>query len=375
MRIAIIGRGIPTLRYPLNGIFEWDQARALALTGIKIDYLAVDLRSFRRLRPWGIIHGEKDGVTYHCISIPLGRLSLQFRVRIGIWALERLFQNVFSHGNPPNILHAHFHDIGYMVAKLSKIVHIPFVVTEHSSDILEQNISEKVMDILRESHAYAARVIAVSNVLKKSIYQHTGIETVIIPNIVSSEFSFHRVPHRSFVFVSTGVLEEGKRHRFIIKAFAKLVAFYDNVQLGIIGDGPLRKDLQELADKLHVSDKVKFYGTRLREEIATIYSSCDCFVLPSAFETFGVSYIEAMAAGLPVIATRCGGPEDFVNEDNGILVPIDDAEALARAMEYMYKNGSLFSGERISDYAQKNFSGGMVAKRLMHIYKEVAKFI
>ena len=55
-------------------------------------------------------------------------------------------------------------------------------------------------------------------------------------------------------------------------------------------------------------------------EIVKVYEECDCFVLPSAGETFGVVYVEAMAAGLPVIATRCGGPEDFVNEDNGILI-------------------------------------------------------
>lgn len=86
-----------------------------------------------------------------------------------------------------------------------------------------------------------------------------------------------------------------------------------------IGDGHLRSVLMEYVWKHDLHDIVMFHGILSPMEIVKVYEECDCFVLPSAGETFGVVYVEAMAAGLPVIATRCGGPEDFVNEDNGIL--------------------------------------------------------
>lgn len=62
----------------------------------------------------------------------------------------------------------------------------------------------------------------------------------------------------------------------------------------------------------------------------------DCFVLPSRSETFGIGFIEAFATGTPVIATRCGGPEDFVNEENGMLVDVDCVDELTQKMQKMF---------------------------------------
>ena len=74
-------------------------------------------------------------------------------------------------------------------------------------------------------------------------------------------------------------------------------------------------------------------------EVSSILAHADIFVLASRKETFGIVYVEAMAKGLPVIATKCGGPEEFVNKENGILVPVDNVEELSKAMLLMYKEG------------------------------------
>ena len=75
-----------------------------------------------------------------------------------------------------------------------------------------------------------------------------------------------------------------------------------------------------------------------RDKIAEILRASDCFVLPSKLETFGVVYIEAMACGVPVNATRCGGPESFVDDWNGALIAINDHEALVNSLKYMLEN-------------------------------------
>ena len=371
LHVAIVARGLPTLRYPLHGIFEWDQAKALSKAGIQVDFFAVDLRSFRRLRPWGITHGHKDGITWHCFSIPIGRSPLLFRIKVGVWALQKLYENVFRQIAAPDIIHAHFDEFGFMAAHLSKRVHVPFVVTEHRSSILDLNLPSNFLYMLRESHSNAARVIAVSSRLKECIQRSTGVEAEIIPNIVSHCFSVRRISHQGFVFVSTGALEIGKRHRLVIEAFASILAYYDAIKLEIIGDGNLRKELQALVADLNISNKVTFHGTLAREQIAEIYRQCDCFVLPSAYETFGVVYIEAMAAGLPVIATRCGGPEDFVTEVNGILVDVDDVEGLKDAMMKMCEMREAFDGERISADTLSRFSPRSIANQLENIYTQV----
>ena len=373
MHVAIVARAVPTERYPLNGIFEWDQAKALVAAGVTIDYLAVDLRSFRRLRPWGITHGEKDGIRWHSVSIPIGPLPLLVRAKIGVWALKRLYQNVYGGGGAPDIFHANFEELGYMTAALSEAENIPFVVTEHSSDILEKEISKEYLHILSESHSKAKRVISVSNILKRSIYSHTGVIAEVIPNIIAEDFVFSKKAHSNFVFVTTAALIESKKVQLVIKAFAQVWKGFNDVILEIIGDGPQQRELVILAKRLRIAENVHFNGELPRGKIAEIYKQCDCFVLPSAFETFGVVYIEAMAAGLPVIATRCGGPEEFVTEKNGILVAVDDVDALKNAMLSMYLSRKQYDCAAIAGTAKAQFSAAVIAGRLLDVYAGVLK--
>jgi glycosyltransferase involved in cell wall biosynthesis len=89
--------------------------------------------------------------------------------------------------------------------------------------------------------------------------------------------------------------------------------------------------------------------------------------------TFGVAYIEALAAGLPVIATNCGGPEEFVHKDNGILIEVDDAAALINSMLKMYNESNKFDRETISKEMVEKFSPETIAKRLTEIYRNILK--
>ena len=98
---------------------------------------------------------------------------------------------------------------------------------------------------------------------------------------------------------------------------------------------------------------------------------CDCFVLPSRYETFGVVYIEAMACGKPVIAVKNGGPDDFVNDFNGILIESEDIEALADAMNYIALNYKHYDSYEISGYVRNQFSEETIAKKLETVYKEI----
>lgn len=114
-------------------------------------------------------------------------------------------------------------------------------------------------------------------------------------------------------------------------------------------------------------------GVVKRDEIAEKFRESDCFVLLSKHETFGVAYIEALASGLPVIATRCGGPEDFIDESNGILVGVDNEAEIEKALKKMRYREMEFDRERISKEAIKNFSPETIAERLSKIYEAVIR--
>jgi glycosyltransferase involved in cell wall biosynthesis len=136
-----------------------------------------------------------------------------------------------------------------------------------------------------------------------------------------------------------------------------------------MGDGPERGYLKSLAAELELESVVEFSGAYVRSEFAEALSLSDVFVLASRRETFGVVYIEAMACGVPVIATRCGGPEDFVNGLNGLLVPVEDVESLAKAMLEIRENIKNYNRDIISNTAREGFAAYKIAERLTAIFE------
>lgn len=157
----------------------------------------------------------------------------------------------------------------------------------------------------------------------------------------------------------------------IIEAFHR--AFRDNpkVDLVIFGEGPERPKLEELISKYTLEKNITLCGLKSREEISKVFKEGDLFVLPSQTETFGVAYVEALASGIPVIATRCGGPEMFVTEENGVMIDVDDIDALTKAMIYMYNNMDKFDNEKIAKEAREKFSPSAIARKLIITYNDI----
>jgi len=112
-------------------------------------------------------------------------------------------------------------------------------------------------------------------------------------------------------------------------------------------------------------------GTQPRKIIAEYMKNADCFALASETETFGVAYIEALASGLPIIAARSGGPEDFIDDSNGILVDVNNVEDLTKALKSLYMNIKKYVKDNISNNAKERFSGELIARRLEKVYIEV----
>jgi glycosyltransferase involved in cell wall biosynthesis len=120
---------------------------------------------------------------------------------------------------------------------------------------------------------------------------------------------------------------------------------------------------------------VYFIGRVDRNEAPKLFSSSHVYVMPSCHESFGIVFAEAIASGLPVIATRCGGPEDIVNEFNGILIDVEDIEGLSKAIEYMFENYNKYDPKIIREDFEKGFSKKAVVSKLLEIYNEVLQIV
>ena len=372
--------GCPNDRYPLNGIFQFDQATALRDAGVDVVYLALDLRSIRRWRKWGVYRYERDGIPVFEYNFPCGPMKPALKYRIQDHGFVRAIAAIEAEFGSPRTIHIHTCQQAISAVDYCSEKNIPYVITEHITPLDE---GEDIEDRKRSALHEAKQVIAVSNALGRDLKSTYGVESVTIPNVVDlSEFQ-HIVARkkvdgsstdpdpemsssneRPIRLLSAASMNYGKGFDILIRAYAKLLETDPGCSLTIMGDGPEMPAIRSLAMQLGVDGTITFKGTYIRSEFATELSRSDIFVLPSRSETFGLVYAEALAAGVPVVATACGGPEDFVDDSNGILVPVDDADALADAIHTMIANLGDYDAKSISDACKACFSSSAIATAL-----------
>ncbi len=371
MYILIVSRGYPTEKYKMNGIFEFDQAKALAEAGCKVVYAAVDVRSIRRWRKWGIEHRKIDGIEVYAINLPGGRIPKKILEFMKITGLKILYNKILAEQGKPDLMHAHFVGMGYIASKLKESFKIPLVITEHLSSMMNPDLGKNILEKASKAYSKADALVTVSPALQEVIKKRFNKEAIYIPNIVDTKlFSYtsSKEDDEIFRFISIGGLIVRKRMDLTIEAFARAFEENDKVKLTIIGEGPERKKLECMINKYDIGHKVKLLGLQSRQVIADHLKKSDCFVLPSQAETFGVVYIEALASGVPVIATKCGGPEGFVNEKNGLMVDVDNFDQLTQAMYYMYNNIDKYDRRCIAIEAEEKFSPETIAQEIIKIY-------
>lgn len=377
MKILIVARGYPTKQYNINGIFEFDQAKALAKAGHDVFYLSIDLRSIRRKRKFGMKFLKKNGINICSVNIPCGRLPRKILYWVGTIAYKKAYTKIKKRYGEPHIIHAHFTDYGYMVAKAmeqEKNIKIPFVITEHSSGISEKKIEPSLYKTAKYAYENCDQVISVSRPLAQKIQKLFYIKAITVHNIVDTnlfEYTYRKPDKTNFRFISVGNLIKRKKMDLLINAFNDFNKIYPYAQLIICGDGEERENLESLIEALQLKERVFLLGNCTRQRISKEMQMSDVFVLATENETFGVSYIEAMASGLPVIATICGGPEEFVNDSNGILIPTNDRDALILAMITMYKNITKYNAFKISKETKRIFSPEKIANDLKEVYAKV----
>lgn len=377
MKIYVISRGYPSERYVTNGIFEFDQAKALASLGNEVVFLALDLRSFRRKRAFGRESFQKNGVNIEAVNIPCGKLPKKMLFAVRAKALSSLYRQCVARYGKPDIIHAHFQEIGYTTAKVLKNESVPLVLTEHLSKLNDKILQPDVLATGRKTYHNFDKIIAVGDNLKKSLHDNFGADAVVISNMVDTDsfdpyrFSGKEKHADEFRFISVGSLIKRKQMDVLIDAFACFHQDYPNSKLDIFGEGSEKENLINRINSGSLQQSVILHGACSRKVIAEYMAKSDCFALASDVETFGVVYIEAMAMGLPVIAVKSGGPENFVTSENGVLVEPHSREALLKAMNEVYNNIHHFNKAGIRNKVLSEFSPRAVALEIELCYKNL----
>jgi glycosyltransferase involved in cell wall biosynthesis len=146
-----------------------------------------------------------------------------------------------------------------------------------------------------------------------------------------------------------------------------------NWKVIIIGEGEAKKILQESINTLNLQENILLIGKKNKSEIVELLQNAHMFVLPSRAETFGVVYLEALACGLPIIATDCGVPPEIVTKENGLFIPKEDINELANAITYIAQNINQYNRKAIADDCLARFSSKVIAQQLTTIFEETIK--
>lgn len=358
-----------------GSIFVHNQAIALKKRGFEVYVLFYDFRSIRKKRRFLLTNYCIDGIKVFRCAMPCGPIPFLLSLYI-LFFKNKLYRYAVKNVGTPNFIHAHFFDAGFIAYKLSLKYNLKYYVTEHSSGVLQNELTRREKKYARDAYENAVCVFPVSESLKKIIENLYNCRLKIVPNVIPDYF-YNKTTvidnkKTTYVFISVGNLIERKRFDLTINAFSNLVNQGKNVILNIVGDGPLNEELRQMVIDLKIDKKVHFFGNIANSKLREIYEQSDCFVLPSDFETFGVVYCEAMACGLPVIATKCGGPEDFVDSNNGVLIQKGNLEELTNAMNSFYNNIVIYDKTTIIENSKKHFSEDAIVDLLNEEYMKVS---
>lgn len=299
-----------------------------------------------------------------------------------VFLLRRHLRQIQADGNPflPMIVHAHGPRAGLFTSlsapKVAKKVYTEHIYDENYrlSNNFNGWIQKKIMRLIAQKNDL---IIAVSTSVRDFLIEsHFADENkvVLIPNGIDLAGPDRPIRHRireinnTPVIGTIGSLNLQKGQRYLIDAFKEVVQKYPLASLEIIGVGPLRKSIKDQVSSLKLERNISLLGAR--SDIRKYLKHWDVFVLPSISETFGISILEAMAAGVPVVASKVGGiPDIITNNKDGLLVEPGDPKGIVRAVSEILAHPVLAAKlkrnglKRVGDFEIKS-----VVKKIEQLY-------
>lgn len=274
------------------------------------------------------------------------------------------------------LVHAHVVlPAGLLGAGISQALGVPFVLQEHSGPFSMHLDTEAKRAAVKKTLASAQAIWAVSESLARRIQDEESTSAVrVLPNMVSTNlFRPVALPNdRGTVrIVSVGSLEAVKGFDVLLSAVELLRRSGVAFELRIVGDGSLRHELAQRITSLGLDPRQTLLGALSRTSTASVIAESHIYVCASHHETFGLAPAEALSVGRPVISTRCGGPEEYVDESRGMLVPPNDPPALADAILNLWRRIDEFDPAVLHDHIEGDFGPNAFRGRVLALYEDI----
>lgn len=381
LRGLVFAKQFPNAAEPARGVFN---AVQVAATSDAVDWRVIAPVPWAP--PWPPLTGRprvpldevRGGVPVSHPRFLLPPRHLGY-MRVAGWmaAASAAAFNAAVREHAPQFVHAHaLYPSAAAAAQLASRAGLPLVVTVHGSDLYTLAGRPEWRARIAAVAQAARAVVCVSDSLARDVVALLGIDgariTVVPDAYDDGRFTYVCRPlpaGRSVRVVSVARLVDVKGPDVLVEAVGRLVADGEDVDLTIIGHGVLRASLLERARVLGIAERVRLLGGVPSVRLPEILAAADVYVQPSRREGFGVALVEALATGLPAVATRSGGPESIVTEADGVLVEPGDPDALADALRDVIGRLGSFDAAGIAARASARFSRAIVGARLVEVYR------
>jgi len=385
VKVLVTSRLYPSSATPSRGTFVHEQARFLQ------KHCALDVVSptpfslpwpgggrwsaYGRVAPREVLDGLE--VCYpRFLSFPR-RLFFTGLWRRYLGALRRA-----ARGATPDLIHAHLaYPDGLAAIEYGREIGRPVVISVHGHDVREiPDANPLWRALVARALQGAERVIASSGDVRARV-RALGVpdERVrAIPQGVDCQLFKplgDRVPGAGgWRLLYVGRFDERKGVGVLLEAMRAIRERRDDVSLRLVGGSPVSGTAAEFRDRSRdLGDCVEFVDEQPHEAIPAIMAESDVFVLPSFYDSFGIVLVEALACGVPVVATRCGGPEDIVQEGLGRLVGVGDAGDLARGILAVLDEYAAFDRTEMRRKVAAAYDYRRVAERIYGVYEEATR--
>lgn len=305
----------------------------------------------------------------------------------GAFAFARIVGRIraLNRVQPVDLIHAHAPlPAGHAAMLLGTELNLPYVVSVHgldafSAEQVKGRPGQWCARIARRVYQRSKRVICISEAVREVVLQGMGSAcrtSVVYNGVDPSVFSpAESSKGEDLRVLSVGNLIPIKGHDVLLRAFAQIAPEFPRAMLDVIGDGPERKRLNELAHELGISNRVHLLGRRSRQQVAESMRRCAVFALPSSYEGLGCVYLEAMSSGKSVIGCRGQGISEIIRQGmNGFLVGAGNDKELALVLGMLLRDERKRQtiGVAARDTILDRFTLQQQAEHLARIYRECA---
>ncbi|MCS6991482.1 MAG: glycosyltransferase [Chitinophagales bacterium] len=382
LKVLFLTRWYPNRVDKLDGNFIENHARAVSLY-CDLAVLFVGADPHMSHRTWDVSAGYEYGyyvvrVWYRNNDVPrkgIGRVIKFFRYVYATWIGWRLIRARWGF---PDVCHVHIFTRPSLLALWLRLWRgTPFLLTEHSSHFVHE--LPEWLPPKKQFAKFVARQAFCITVVSRSLHRAisdfglTG-RYEIVPNVVFIPELHEMVrcyPPR--IVAIAGFNDDRKNIRGLIDVFAQVAKRIAPAQLHIlcpISDPRLYERAKATG---LLNQRIFLHGPMPNDEVYRLLGSSAFLVVNSSSETFSMAAAEALACGIPVISTRCGGPEEFLDGSRGLLIDLHAPQQLAEALIYMFEHYHQYDREALQRFVREHFSALVVGRRIYSLYLKAMK--